>query len=116
VAVAILGITAAAAAGCGSNTLAPDIDWELVVGIGEGSNRPRVGDITQMTATIARAGKTGTEPDAVNISHLVTWSVMGQPGIVSINATGSVTALAPGAVGIVAAYGGKTGSQSLIIE
>ena len=110
---------AAAAAGTAAcdNTTAPDREWRLQVALTAGSNRPSVGDQVQFGAFIVNANSNSniTEND-VNVASLATWSYGGPAGVVSISDTGLVTALGPGAVIIQAAYGGKTGNQSLIVE
>lgn len=112
----VIALAAAGAAAC-DNTTAPSLDWNLQVALTDGSNRPSVGDQVQFGAFVVRPSNTANiNEDAVNVTSLATWTVVGLPGIVSVSQTGLVTALAPGGVAIQATYAGKTSNQSLLVE
>lgn len=114
---AALIVAGASAITACDNTTAPDINWQLQVALTQGSNRPAVGDRIRFGAFIVRGGVNGTiSEDSVNVTDLTAWSFSGPPGIVSVEPSGYVTALAPGAAIIVASYGGKTGDMSLVVE
>ena len=113
---AVVAAVAAGSAAC-DNTTAPALDWGLQVAVTNGSNQPSVGDQVQFGAFIVAAGGNGNiTSDAVNVSHLATWSYIGLPGVVTVSPTGLVTTLGPGGVAIQATYGGKTSNMSLLVE
>ena len=111
---AAVALTASGVAAC-DNTTAPDLSWELQVALTDGSNRPSVGDQIRFGAFVVRPANSISQ-DSIEVTEFATWSVFGQPGIVSLTQSGEVTAIAPGAVAIQAVYGGKTANMSLLVE
>ena len=115
----LLIATIAGAAVMGSacdNTTAPDLDWQLGVVLTNGSNRPGVGDTTQLRAFVLPNSDDVTITDGIEVTSRVTWSVVGPAGVVAVSNSGLVTALAPGAVSIRASYGSRDASVSFVVE
>ena len=111
---AVVAFVALGAAACGEPT-STDLSWELQVALTDGSNRPSVGDQIRFGAFILRPANSVSQ-ESIEITEFATWTVVGQPGIVTLTQSGGVTAVAPGAVAIEATYGGKTANMSLIVE
>ena len=116
---ALLVATIAGAAVVGSacdNTTAPDLNWQLGVVLTNGSNRPGVGDTTQLRAYILPNDDEASITAGIEVTSRVTWSVVGPAGVVTVSDSGLVTALAPGAVSIRASYGDRDASASFVVE
>ena len=115
----LLVATIAGAAVMGSacdTTTAPDLNWQLGVVLTNGSNRPGGGDTTQLRAFILPNDDEAGITAGIEVTSRVTWSVVGPAGVVAVSNSGLVTALAPGAVSVRAAYGDRDASVSFVVE
>lgn len=94
------------------NTTSPHRFVRLEVAIREGGNLMRVGDRTQMSATLISTD----EASSLDVTQTATWSLEGTAGVATISATGQVTAVAAGEGAAVARYGAFTGQQTIRVQ